>query len=172
MENYNNNDMAALAWDSVIQAESSGFTLLPAGEYDFKVISMSRGFHNGSEKLPKCPKAELEIEIAGTEGTARINHNLFLHQKTEGLLSAFFISIGMKKHGEPLAMNWNAVPGSTGRCKIKVDNWTNDKGEPRESNKIERFLDPSDEIPFTVNEPQPVPSAQPSQTAMFTPGQF
>ena len=63
MDNYNNNNTAALSWDSVIQEESSGFVLLPAGEYDFKVISMNRAFHNGSDKLPKCPKAELEIEL-------------------------------------------------------------------------------------------------------------
>ena len=172
MENYNNNDMAALAWDSVIQEESSGFTLLPAGEYDFKVISMNRGFHNGSEKLPKCPKAELEIELTGAEGTTRINHNLFLHQKTEGLLSAFFISIGLKRHGEPLQMNWNAVPGASGRCKVKVRDWVNDKGEARQNNQIDRFLDPSDEVPFTMNDSQPAVSAQPQQTSMYTPGKF
>lgn len=172
MENYNNNNAAALAWDSVIQEESSGFTLLPAGEYDFTVISMNRGYHNGSEKLPPCPKAELEIELSGSEGTTRVNHNLFLHQKTEGLLSAFFISIGMKKHGEPLAMNWSAVYGSHGRCKVKVRDWVNDKGEPRQSNQIERFLDPAEEVPFTMSEQQPAQATQPSQTSMFTPGKF
>lgn len=172
MDNYNNST-AALTWDSVIQEESSGFMLLPAGEYDFKVISMNRGFHNGTEKLPKCPKAELEIELTGPEGTTRVNHNLFLHQKTEGLLSAFFISIGLKKHGEPLAMNWNVVPGAHGRCKVKIHEWTNDKGEVKQFNQIERFLDPEDEVPFTLNEPQKVqPTPQPSQTSMFTPGKF
>lgn len=172
MENYNSNDMAALAWDSVIQEESSGFTLLPPGEYDFKVLELKRGYHNGSEKLPPCNKAELEIEVTGAEGTIKLTHNLFLHQKTEGLLSAFFIAIGLKKHGEPLAMNWSAVPGARGRCKVKVREWNNDKGEPRQSNQIERFLDPEDEVPFTMNEPQPVQAAQPSQTSMFTPGKF
>lgn len=172
MDNYNNNNTAALSWDSVIQEESSGFVLLPAGEYDFKVISMNRAFHNGSEKLPKCPKAELEIELTGPEGTTRVNHNLFLHQKTEGLLSAFFISIGLKKHGEPLAMNWNAVPGAHGRCKVKIREWTNDKGEVKQSNQIERFLEPSDDVTFTLNEPQNVQPTQPSQSSMFTPGKF
>ena len=133
---------------------------------------MNRAFHNGSEKLPKCPKAELEIELTGPEGTTRVNHNLFLHQKTEGLLSAFFISIGLKKHGEPLAMNWNAVPGAHGRCKVKIREWTNDKGEVKQSNQIERFLDPEDDVPFTLNEPKNVQPTQPSQSSMFMPGKF
>jgi hypothetical protein len=163
-ENYNSNEMAALAWDSVISEESSGFTLLPPGEYDFNVLSMSRGFHNGSEKLPKCPKAELEVEISGTEGKTKLKHNLFLHQKTEGLLSAFFISIGLKKHGEPLAMNWNAVPGSSGRCKVSIRKSKNDKGEEREYNQIDRFLEPAEDVPFTFNEP--------SKQQSFVPGQF
>ena len=50
---------------------------------------------------------------------------------------------------------------------------TNDKGEVKQFNQIERFLEPEDEVPFTLNEPQKVqPTPQPSQTSMFTPGKF
>ena len=39
-------------------------------------------------------------------------------------------------------MNWNAVPGAKGRCKIFIDKWTNDRGEEFQSNKIKKFYEP------------------------------
>ena len=86
-----------LGWDDEIEKDGSDYVLLPEGDYDFTVESFERGRHNGSEKLPPCNKAMLKLRIDATEGTALINHNLFLHTKTEGMLSAFFTAIGQKK---------------------------------------------------------------------------
>lgn len=97
-ENYNTNRNDALDWDSVIEAENE-FVLLPEGEYEFTVKSFERGYFNGSEKMSACPKAELTLQIDAPQGTAIVKHNLFLSRKTEGLVCAFFISIGQKKHG-------------------------------------------------------------------------
>lgn len=131
-----------LGWDDEISKESE-FTLLPEGDYNFAVVKFNRGRHNGSAKLPACNKAELELSVDDGKGnTGTVYHNLFLHTKTEGMLSAFFVSIGQKKHGEPLKMNWNAVPGAKGRCKIFIDKWTNDRGEEFQSNKIKKFYEP------------------------------
>lgn len=130
-----------LNWDDEINEESN-FILLPDGEYDFTVIDFTRGRHNGSAKLPSCLKAELTLEVSGKEGKAQVKHNLFLHTKTEGLLSQFFISIGQKKHGEPLRMNWNAVKGAKGRCLLEIHEWTKDNGDIGKSNQIKRFLNP------------------------------
>ncbi|MDK7260530.1 hypothetical protein QP450_07255, partial [Gardnerella vaginalis] len=57
--------------------------------------------------------------IETPEGITFATHNLFLHSRTEGLLSAFFGAIGQKKHGEPLRMNWNSVIGSVGVATFK-----------------------------------------------------
>lgn len=128
-----------LDWDSEISAESS-FTVLPEGEYPFTVISFEREYHNGSEKLPACPKAKLKIEIDGGEkGISSVFHNLFISRKTEGLLCEFFTSIGLKKPGEPLRMNWQAVFGASGRCKIGVREYNGN-----EYNEIKKFLKPED----------------------------
>ena len=59
-------------------------------------------------------------------------------------LSAFFCSIGQKKHGEKLRMNWQAVVGAKGKCKVGVRTWKGDDGKERQSNEIKRFLDPED----------------------------
>lgn len=106
-----------LNWDDEIQKDSD-YVILPEGDYDFVVESVERGRHPGSDKLPPCNKAIVKLRIDSEYGTAIINHNLFLHTNTEGMLSAFFTAIGQKKKGEKLRMNWGSVPGSTGKVKI------------------------------------------------------
>ncbi|MCI9141109.1 MAG: DUF669 domain-containing protein [Lachnospiraceae bacterium] len=128
-----------LQWDDVIEKDASEFVLLQEGDYDFTVESFERARHNGSEKLPPCNKAVLKLRIDSEQGTAYINHNLFLHTITEGMLSAFFSSIGQKKKGEPLRMDWGRVPGSTGRAKVGIHTYKNRDGEERRSNDIKRF---------------------------------
>lgn len=132
-------------WDDTITKDSSDFILLPEGDYNFTVESFERARHTGSDKLPACNKAILTLRVDAPEGTVKITHNLFLHSKTEGLLSAFFSSIGQKKKGEPLKMNWAQVPGSTGKCKIGIHTYTKD-GEERKNNDIKRFY-PKEEGP-------------------------
>lgn len=135
-----------LQWDDTITKDASDFVLLPEGDYNFTVESFERGRHGGSEKLPPCNKAVLTLRIEAAEGTVRITHNLFLHSKTEGMLSAFFSCIGQKKKGEPLKMNWGMVPGSSGRCKIGIHSYQNKDGEDRKSNDVKRFY-PKEEGP-------------------------
>ncbi len=140
-----------LQWDDTITKESD-FILLPEGDYNFTVESFERGRHPGSEKLPPCNKAVLTLRIEAAEGTARITHNLFLHTRTEGMLSAFFTCIGQKKKGEPLKMNWGQVPGASGRCKIGIHPYKNKDGEERQSNDIKRFYPKEDGPAFKAGE--------------------
>lgn len=144
-----------LGWDDEIEKDSGEFILLPEGDYDFVVTAFERARHDGSEKLPPCNKAVISLEIESPEGTATIKHNLFLHTKTEGMISAFFVGIGQKKHGEKVKPNWGAVVGSKGRAKIGIHKWTNDSGEEKSYNQVKKFYEPED-----------APAAQ------FTPGAF
>lgn len=140
-----------LDWTSSIENDST-FTLLPNGDYDFEVVSFERGRYtpgpNG--KLPECNKAVLSIKVTDEEGqSSTITHNLFLHSSTEGMLCAFFTGIGQRKHGEKFTMNWNAVIGSKGRCKIGTRKWKGNDGEERESNEIKEFYEPESAAPAT-----------------------
>lgn len=126
MTEYNNNIEREFGWDDTIEKDSGVFTTLTPGDYYFTVKTFERARHTPSpqntnpNKLPACNKAVIKVEIETSEGeTANVTHNLFLHSKTEGMLSAFFGAIGQKKHGEPLKMNWQLVPGSVGVCTIK-----------------------------------------------------
>ncbi|MGN7309891.1 hypothetical protein ACTHQ4_02225 [Alkalicoccobacillus gibsonii] len=126
-------------WDDEIEKDGGAFVLLPAGEYNFTVSKFERGRFQGSEKMPPCNQAKLEISIHSEFGEVTIFHNLMLHSKTEGFLSNFFTGIGQKKKGEKLRMNWNAVIGAKGRCKVVEDKYLS-KGEERVNNKIDTFL--------------------------------
>lgn len=159
-------------WNDEIEKESD-FVLLPAGDYDFTVKGFERARYEGSDKLPPCNKAIVSIEIDSPEGTATIKHNLYLHSKCEGLLSAFFIGIGQKKHGEKLRMNWNSVIGAKGRCKVGIHTWKNKDGDDMQSNEIKRFYDPADAPAGQSAQVQTqTPPQNPAQGGIFTPGKF
>lgn len=133
-------------WEDTITKDSE-FIILPEGDYNFVVESFERGRHSGSDKMPACNKAILTLRVEAAEGTVHITHNLFLHTKTEGLLSAFFASIGQKKKGEPLRMNWNHVPGSSGKAKIGIRSYNGNN-----YNEIKRFYPREDGPAFKAGE--------------------
>lgn len=139
---YEENVNRELGWDDEIEKDGGDFYLLPEGDYDFTVKELERGRYQGGDKLPPCNRAIVTLQIEGPDGDfVDIKHQLFLHTKTEGLLSAFFCAIGLKKHGEKLRMDWSKVVGSTGRAKIYIDTYKNDKGEDRQANKVKKFYD-------------------------------
>ena len=138
------NEGYEIGWEGQIQNDSPEFVTLPEGDYDFEVISFERARHAGSDKLPPCNKAIVQIKIEGQEGVSTIKHNLFLHSITEGMLCAFFTAIGQRKKGERVTMNWNKVVGSKGRAKVGIHKWTNDEGKEFTNNEIKKFYEPED----------------------------
>lgn len=150
-------------WDDEIVKDSE-FTLIPEGDYNYTVVAFERGRHEGSEKLPPCNKAIITLRIdLGNGSTQELKHNLFLHSRCEGLLSAFFTSIGQKRKNEPLKMNWNAVIGAKGRCKISTRTWKGKSGEDMQSNDVKKFYAPDD---ASHNQ------TSPQNGGVFTPGKF
>ena len=128
------------SWDDTIQNDST-FEVLPEGDYNFTVKSFERGRHNGSDKLPACNKAVLKIELSDGTKSTTLDHNLFLHSKTEGMLCAFFNAIGQRQHGQAMKMDWNNVIGSRGRCKLGIRKWKGKEGQEMESNQISKFYE-------------------------------
>lgn len=175
-----------LGWDDEIQKDGGEFIVLPEGDYNFTVTKFERGRFPGSEKMPACNQAKLELTVHSPDhGDVVVFHNLFLHTKTEGLLSNFFAGIGQKKKGEKLRMNWNTVVGSKGRLKLEINKFTGKDGVERTNNQVKTFY-PYDEV-YKQQQPQfqpqpqyqqpqqsqyqaPFPTSQ--QNGGFTPGQF
>ena len=147
----NEKDML-MNWDDAIETDGQEYILLPEGEYNFKVTNFERGRFVGSAKIPQCNKATITIQIEAKEGTTSVKFDLILYRTLEWRISAFFRCIGQKKHGEKLTMNWGKVVGSKGRAYIKQRSYTNQNGEEKFINDVDRFIDYNedffDDLPF------------------------
>ena len=143
-----------LGWDATIEEDGKANVTLPEGDYDFDVSGFERGRFNGSAKLGACPKAILTLSIMTEKGTATAKTDILLSKALEWKISSFFRSIGLKKHGQPLVMDWSKVPGAKGRCHIKPGEYTNKYGQTRTYNDVVYFIDreeepfADDDIPF------------------------
>ena len=110
-------------WEDEIldDGEDRDFVVLEPGEYEFEVHKFERAFFTAKPggKLPDCNEADITIKISTPDGDAYVTDRFYLVKACEWKLSSFFVAIGMKKHGEPLRMNWNGAIGKTGKCKIE-----------------------------------------------------
>ena len=133
-------DEKIMDWVSVIDKEKQEWTELN-GEYNFTVKRVIRDRHPGSANLPPCAKASLLLEVETAEGTALVWDNLFLVQRLEWKLTAFFRSIGRMKAGDKFKMSWNEVEGAKGRAFFATKNFTDSNGEEGKTNKVARYID-------------------------------
>lgn len=154
-ENYTTD--REFGWDDVIKNDESEFEIFPEGDYEFTVCKFERGRSSGKGKIPSSNMAILSLSIEAANGKIyTLTDNLILHSSMEWKLSSFFRAIGQKKHGEELRMDWTRVPGAHGKCHIIINEWTNDKGQKRTSNKIDKYYDPDH-----VNVPPAEPTDKP-----------
>lgn len=160
-----NNQEREFGWEDTIEQDSQ-FIEIPEGDYEFTVQSFERGRYNGGENFPACNCADLNLLINYNGQQVPLKSRLFLHSRSEWKLSEFFASIGQKKKGEKLRMNWNTVPGSHGKCKIGFRTYNDDK-----YNEVKKFYPAAgyDQPQQSYSNPQTPPSAGNNG---FTPGQF
>ena len=130
------NEGTSLDWNSEISSKTI-FEFIP-GEYDFEVIDFQRGSHPGSEKLPACPKAIVKLKVMYNGSSLSVDKHLFLHSKMEGLLSDFFISIGLMNKGDSLKMNWDNVVGRRGRAYF----YNREASNGKKYFEVKKFLPP------------------------------
>lgn len=147
-----NNQNMFLDWNDSIEADGQEFVLLPEGDYNFVVTNFERGRFPGGQKIPACNKATITVQIQTNEGVAMVKFDLLLYRSLEWRISSFFRCIGQKKHGEKLVMNWNTVIGSKGRAHFKQRAYTNQYGEEKIVNDLDRFIDYKPEY-FASEEP-------------------
>ncbi len=107
-----------LSWDDTITDDGKEFEPVPEGDYEFTIEKWDRGRSKGEGKLPPCNMATVFFNIKDRDREVTIRENFLLHSKMEWKLSELFRSVGLKKEGEPLRMNWTALPGLTGRAKV------------------------------------------------------
>ena len=146
-----NNQNMLMDWDDSIETDGQEFVLLPEGDYNFVVINFERGRFPGGTKVPACNKATITVQVGAENGIATVKFDLLLYRSLEWRISSFFRCIGQKKPGERLQMNWNTVVGSMGRAHFKQRTYTNQYGEEKTVNDLDRFIDYNPEF-FEVSE--------------------
>lgn len=157
--NNDNENGRALDWNDEIENEGAEFVLLPEGDYTFRIEKFERARHNGSEKIPACPKAVVFFAVTDTQGRkVIIKENFLLHTALEWKLSELFASVGLKNKGEKARMDWNALYGSSGVCHVIVEEFTKKDGRVGESNHIQKLYPHYDR-------PDIMPSQPASQTS-------
>lgn len=152
------NEGYELSWDAEIENEGQEFVVAEEGDYGFTVTGFERARFEGSKKMPPCNQAKLSIKLDMPNGeNCVIKHNLFLHTKTEWKLCEFFTAIGLRKHGQRASMNWNAVNGAHGRCRVSKRSFVSKEGKTIWTNDIDKFYEPDEsDLPYTLGQQKPV----------------
>lgn len=135
----NNNDF--LDWNDSIEDDGQEYVILPEDDYNFTVTNFERGRFNGGVKIPACNKATITVQVEYKDKSITVKFDLLLYRTVEWRISSFFRSVGQKKHGEKLTMDWNKIIGAKGRAHFKPRTYTNQNGEEKQANDIERFID-------------------------------
>lgn len=131
-------------WDDEIEydGEDRSFVTLEEGDYEFEVIKFERGHYTplANAKTPECNLAKITIKIESKEGDCIITDTFPLASTMEWKISAFFRSIGLKKHGEKLKMKWQESIGCKGKAHITKTQGTKNDGVY--FNNVKKYIDP------------------------------
>jgi len=145
----------AMDWNAVLEDDSDG--TLEENDYLFRVVGLERGRYGGSAKLPSCWQATVSLELLAGERKVPYTVAFQLCQQMEWKLSSFFRSIGLKKRGERLVMDWSKVVNARGKCHIRPTSYRDKNGNLRTGTEISQFLDYD---PADWNEPDWLHDAQ------------
>lgn len=163
-------------WTDEIKDEGGNYENLPEGNYDFTVAKVERARSKGEGKLPPCNMAKVTFDVWGANDKREITVNFVLHSSLEWKLSQLFLSVSMKKHGEPLKMNWTEIIGRKGKCQVIVRKYTKNDGTEGVTNDIKYFYAYDENVKTISNQPiNATPYSQPvTQKTMngWTPGNF
>lgn len=132
-----------LGWNDFIENDGkSPNVVLPEGDYPFEVIDYEKTRSKGTGKFPSCAMARVQLEFdGGNLGKTVVYENILLHTDFEWKISQFFNSIGQKRKGERIKMNWDAARHARGRAHLSIRTWIGDDGKERKANEVKYFLD-------------------------------
>ena len=133
-------DTNMMGYDDVLESDGQEFVVLPEGDYTFTVSSIERGHFPGGQKIPACNKVTVSLAIDNDQGIASARVDLILYRTVEWKIAAFFRSIGQKKYGEKMVMDWSAAIGKRGKAHFKPREYTKD-GQTRQVNDVAHFYD-------------------------------
>lgn len=131
--------------DAIEDVPREEIKVLPEGEVSFRVVSLTRKQWGEQVRVVGGrPYAEVGLSLIdanGDEGYAKVN--LTLMPRFAWRIREFGVSIGDQVlNGQPYQINWGALVGREGRCRIKVREWQDKEGNKRQGNDVVSFLEP------------------------------
>lgn len=148
-------------WNDEITEEGGNYEPLPEGDYDFTVAKVERARSQGKGKLPPCNMAKVTFDVWGADDQREITVNFVLHSSLEWKLSQLFLSVSMKKHGEPLRMDWTSIIGKKGKCQVIIRKYVKNDGTEGVTNDIKYFYAYDEQV--TTISPTVAPQSAPQQ---------
>jgi len=131
-------------WDSEIPTDEgrSDFVTLPDGtECTFEVKKFAKDRSQAGD-----PMAKLELICTSDDGRrSYVHENLTLSSRAIFRVRKFGVAIGQLALNEPGRIDWDAVPGAVGRCRLTTEKWTRRDGTETESNKVKEWMAPEAE---------------------------
>lgn len=129
----------SIDWNSVI--DDDGITTLEPGEYAFRVKGYTKSLTQAGD-----PMAKVNLIISSPRGETEVMDNIVLKETTVWKISSFFRSVGMKKHGQPMKIDFDGAIGKSGRLTLYIDEYTTKNGRTIKTNRVDEYLDPVDDL--------------------------
>lgn len=128
--------------DEISDGEGNDIVLFEPGNYQFTVKSYERG----KTKESGNNMVTVELEVTDGKKKSTIKDWIVLTNKTMWKIASFFRSIGLKKRGENIKMNWKESVGKSGMCTLSQDEKISKAGNSYKVNSIYSYLDPMEEV--------------------------
>lgn len=152
-----------LAMDGIIENDGQELIILPKGEYSFVVVDYETSEYTDTKAGNRTRKKVIvhcQIDFNGSKVT--IKEQLPLKKTMEWKFCQLFTCIGDRKSGEQLKMNWNEIKGKGGKCIVKPRKF-NSNGEEKQTNSIDKFLEPATAPNGVSSTMQPPTFSNPAQ---------
>lgn len=129
-------------WDGEVGNDGQDFAVLPDGD---SVRATILTVEKGHKKDGSAPQVKLTLRAISENGNgeALVRDYITMTRKSEWKLCELFSALGLRKHGETLKMRWD-IEGMTFRATVLVDSYTGKGGDIMKSNKIKKYLAPTD----------------------------
>ena len=113
----------------------------------------------------------MTFDVWGADDKREITVNFVLHSSLEWELSQLFLSVSMKKHGEPLRMDWTGIIGKKGKCQVIIRKYAKNDGTEGVTNDIKYFYAYDEQVTTVspaVAQPAPQQYVQPTYPHSIT----
>ena len=134
-------DDSVIEWDGVVENDGEQFAVLPDGD---EVLLTVMEVEKGHSKDGTAPQVKITFAAESLKGYGRttIRDYIRMTRKSEWKLCELFTALGLRKHGDKLALRWD-LEGMTARATVLVDTYTGKDGDERKSNKVKKYLEPA-----------------------------